>query len=87
MYRSRYPEEAYGRDVTVLAPLRDNLRELEHELAHRAGEPELMKTEAAERMRQKLEKRLLPKLKVLYLRRTVCCALLCSCRVFVRSGD
>ena len=60
----KYPEEAYGRDVTVLAPLRDKLRELEQELARRAGEPELMKTEAAERMRQKLEKRLLPKLKV-----------------------
>jgi hypothetical protein len=27
--RGRYPEEAYGRDVTVLAPLRDKLRELE----------------------------------------------------------
>jgi hypothetical protein len=61
----KYPEESHGRDRTVLEPLRARLKEVQEELAHRAGEPELMKTEAAERMRQKLEKRLLPKLKVL----------------------
>jgi hypothetical protein len=46
-----------------------------------------MKTEAAERMRQRLEKRLLPKLKVrLIMRRAVFCAaaLLCSGQVFLR---
>ena len=60
----KYPEEARGCDYNVLAPLRERLRDCQGELAQRAGEPELMKTEAAERMRQKLEKRLLPKLKI-----------------------
>ena len=50
----KYPEEAHGRDNTVLEPLRTRLKEVQAEVAHRAGEPELMKTEAAERMRQKL---------------------------------
>ena len=86
MRRGRYPEEAYGRDVTVLAPLRDKLRDLEQELARRAGEPELMKTEAAERMRQKLEKRLLPKLKVRLRKTFFLRALLCSALVRCSSG-
>ena len=54
-----------GRDVAQLEPLRVQLRELAKELESRAGEPELMKTEAAERMRKKLEIKLLPKLKTL----------------------
>lgn len=61
-YIIKYPDEANGRDVTDLYPLRDSLNTLVSELSSRAGEPELMKTEAAERMRQKLEKKLLPKL-------------------------
>jgi hypothetical protein len=59
----KYPEEHRGRDSAELYPLRDQLRELSAELEKRAGEPELMKSEKAERMRQKLEKRLLPKLR------------------------
>ena len=63
-YITKYPDEANGRDVTKLQPLRSELRTLVDELSSRAGEPELMKTAAAERMRQKLERRLLPKLQV-----------------------
>ena len=33
----KYPEEANGRDQTVLDPLRERLRQLQAELAHRAG--------------------------------------------------
>ena len=33
----KYPEESNGRDQTVLDPLRKRLRELQGELAHRAG--------------------------------------------------
>ena len=61
-YIMKYPDEARGRDVADLLPLRNELQALLSELASRAGEPELMKTEAAERMRQKLERKLLPKL-------------------------
>lgn len=61
-YIMKYPDEANGRDVADLHPLRDQLHTLVSELSSRAGEPELMKTEAAERMRQKLERKLLPKL-------------------------
>jgi len=58
----KYPEEGDYRDVEDLSPLRDELHTLVAELSSRAGEPELMKTQAAERMRQKLERKLLPKL-------------------------
>jgi len=43
--------------------VRDELRSMIGELEARAGQPEPMKSEAAEKMRCKLEKRLIPKLK------------------------
>lgn len=63
-YLQDNPQEAKaieGADEQHFAKLRDELFALCRELEGRAGEPEPMQTAAAERMRQKLEAKLLPK--------------------------